>query len=70
MNSRQRKVCVSVHVCKYVPEGNMCTGEEGQLCPINSLTPLHSQTADNAIQLHKYNKSKINSLNNLELQQG
>ncbi len=36
----------------------MSTGEEGQLCPINSLTPLHSQTADNAIQLHKYNKSK------------
>ena len=58
MNSHQWKVCVFVHVCKYVPKGNMCTGEEGQLRPNNSVTPLHSRTADNAIRLHKYNKSK------------
>lgn len=35
-------VCFFMLACKYMPEGNMCTGEEGQLCPINSLTPLHS----------------------------
>lgn len=56
--SHQWKVYVSMHVCKYVPEGNMCTGEEGQLCPINSLTPLHSPTTDNAIQLHNKSKDK------------
>lgn len=62
MNSCKCEVCVFMHGAKMYPR-EICAQERDkeQLCPIISLTPLHSQTADNAIRFHKYNKNKDKS---------
>lgn len=48
-----------MHGAKMYPR-EICAQErdKGQLCPIISLTPLHSQTADTDVCFHKYNKNK------------